>query len=83
MLFSIEQQVNLNYRAKVVLTGQNGVGKSVFLEKIKNKQLAGFYNPKIKIGYFKQNIMTSQTDESLFASLLLPVCLIIVQLCKF
>ena len=69
MLFSIEQQVNLNYRAKVVLTGQNGVGKSVFLEKIKNKQLAGFYNPKIKIGYFNQNIMTSQTDESLFASL--------------
>jgi len=55
--------------AKVVLTGQNGVGKSVFLEKIKNKQLVGFYNPKIKIGYFNQNIVTSQTDESLFDSL--------------
>ncbi|WP_338200226.1 ATP-binding cassette domain-containing protein [Lactobacillus rizhaonensis] len=68
-LFTIEQQVNLDYMAKVVLTGQNGVGKSVFLEKIKNKQLAGFYNPKIKIGYFNQNIMTSQTDESLFDSL--------------
>ena len=68
-LFNITQEVNLAYRSKVVLTGQNGVGKTVFLKKIKNKQLTGFYNPKLKIGYFNQNLVASQTDKTLLDSL--------------
>ena len=68
-LFNITQEVNLAYRSKVVLTGQNGIGKTVFLKKIKNKQLTGFYNPKLKIGYFNQNIVVSQTDKTLLDSL--------------
>lgn len=68
-LFNITQEVNLAYRSKVVLTGQNGIGKTVFLKKIKNKQLTGFYNPKLKIGYFNQNIVASQTDKTLLDSL--------------
>ena len=68
-LFNITQEVNLAYGSKVVLTGQNGVGKTVFLKKIKNRQLTGFYNSKLKIGYFNQNIVTSQTDKTLLDSL--------------
>ena len=68
-LFNITQEVNLAYRSKVVITGQNGIGKTVFLKKIKNKQLTGFYNPKLKIGYFNQNIVASQTDKTLLDSL--------------
>ena len=68
-LFSITQEANLTYSSKVVLTGQNGVGKTVFLKKIKNRQLTGFYNSKLKIGYFNQNIITSQTDKTLLDSL--------------
>ena len=68
-LFNITQEVNLAYGSKVVLTGQNGIGKTVFLKKIKNKQLTGFYNPKLKIGYFNQNIVASQTDKTLLDSL--------------
>ena len=68
-LFSITQEANLTYSSKVVLTGQNGIGKTVFLKKIKNRQLTGFYNSKLKIGYFNQNIVTSQTDKTLLDSL--------------
>ena len=68
-LFNITQEVNLVYGSKVVLTGQNGIGKTVFLKKIKNRQLTGFYNSKLKIGYFNQNIVTSQTDKTLLDSL--------------
>ena len=68
-LFNITQEVNLTYSSKVVLTGQNGIGKTVFLKKIKNRQLTGFYNSKLKIGYFNQNIVTSQTDKTLLDSL--------------
>ena len=68
-LFNITQEVNLAYRSKVVLTGQNGIGKTVFLKKIKNKQLTGFYNLQLKIGYFNQNIVASQTDKTLLDSL--------------
>ena len=68
-LFNITQEVNLAYGSKVVLTGQNGIGKTVFLKKIKNKQLTGFYNPKLKIGYFNQNLVASQTDKTLLDSL--------------
>ena len=68
-LFNITQEVNLAYGSKIVLTGQNGIGKTVFLKKIKNKQLTGFYNPKLKIGYFNQNIVASQTNKTLLDSL--------------
>ena len=68
-LFGITQEANLTYSSKVVLTGQNGIGKTVFLKKIKNRQLTGFYNSKLKIGYFNQNIVTSQTDKTLLDSL--------------
>ena len=68
-LFNITQEVNLAYGSKIVLTGQNGVGKTVFLEQVKDRKLHGFYNPQLKIGYFNQNIVTSQTDKTLFDSL--------------
>jgi len=47
-LFTIEQQVNLDYMAKVVLTGQNGVGKSVFLEKSRTNNWLVFIILKLK-----------------------------------
>ncbi|AWN32985.1 MULTISPECIES: ATP-binding cassette domain-containing protein [Lactobacillus] len=68
-LFNITQEANLAYGSKIVLTGQNGVGKTVFLEQVKDRKLHGFYNPQLKIGYFNQNIVTSQTDKTLFDSL--------------
>ena len=68
-LFNLTQEVNLAYGSKVVLTGQNGVGKTVFLEQVKDRKLHGFYNPQLKIGYFNQNIVASQTDKTLFDSL--------------
>lgn len=68
-LFTIKSEVNLDYQTKVVLTGQNGVGKSVFLKKIKEEQLSGFYGPKLKMGYFDQNIVTKQTSATILYSL--------------
>ena len=68
-LFSITQEVNLAYGSKIVLTGQNGVGKTVFLEQVKDRKLEGFYNPQLKIGYFNQNIVISQTNKTLLDSL--------------
>lgn len=69
-LFAFDQEVELKYQAKAVLTGKNGAGKSVFLSQIKNRQLSGFYHPKLQIGYFSQNIIKSQSNETLLQSIM-------------
>lgn len=69
LLFALEQEVNLKYQSKVVLTGKNGVGKSAFLNQIKKRQLVGFYHPKLQIGYFAQNIIKLQSNQTLLQSI--------------
>lgn len=68
-LFTIDNEINIDFQTKVLLAGQNGVGKTVFLKQIKHRELVGYYSPKLKIGYFDQNICVKQTDQTLIASL--------------
>lgn len=70
LLFTIEQEVNLTYQNKLILTGANGVGKSVFLKELFQRKLTGFYHPQLQIGYFTQNIIKLQSDQTVLEAIM-------------
>lgn len=70
LLFTIKQEVNLTYHSKLVLTGANGVGKSVFLKELFQRQLVGFYHPQLQMGYFTQNIIKLQSDQTVLEKIM-------------
>lgn len=50
----------------MVLTGDNGTGKTTFFEKLLNKELEnGYYAKNLSIGYFSQNTVNLEMDKSI------------------
>lgn len=50
---------------KIAITGNNGVGKSMFLQQIASKAEDFTISPKVKIGYFQQKSYEFSKDETL------------------
>ncbi|MDF7672015.1 ATP-binding cassette domain-containing protein [Lactobacillus sp. ESL0701] len=69
-LFTVAHELKLQTNSKIALVGPNGSGKSVFLKKLVNKQLSGFYNLQLDSGLFNQDLTTSLTNETVLDKLL-------------
>lgn len=55
-LFQINNEIKLKNGDKLILSGKNGSGKSVFLSQLVDGKLDIWKNSKVKIGYFSQNL---------------------------
>ncbi len=42
-------QIGMTFGEKLALVGANGSGKTSFVQKLLRKELAGYYNPKLKL----------------------------------
>ncbi|MGX7347896.1 ATP-binding cassette domain-containing protein [Aerococcus vaginalis] len=49
-----------------LITGNNGVGKSTFLESLSKQQLKGYYAPELVIGYFRQDLSIDDDRQTLW-----------------
>lgn len=62
-LFSISQEIKIKSGQKIALIGPNGSGKSVFLNQLVHHRINEWVNPKVKIGFFTQNL-TNDINKS-------------------
>lgn len=63
-LFQINNEIKIKNGDKIILSGRNGSGKSVFLSQLVDGNLDFWKNPKIKIGYFGQNLFSKSKDTN-------------------
>lgn len=67
-LFQINNEIKIANGDKLVLFGENGSGKSVFLAQLVEKKLDSWRSSKAKIGYFSQNISSKAKDNNTLIS---------------
>lgn len=63
-LFQIKNEIKIKNGDKLILSGENGSGKSVFLAQLVEKKLDSWRSPKAKIGYFSQNLSSKYKDDN-------------------
>ena len=61
-LFQINNEIKIKNGDKIILSGKNGSGKSVFLSQLVDGNLDFWKNSKIKIGYFNQNLFSKSRN---------------------
>lgn len=61
-------QLGMTFGDKLALVGSNGSGKSSFVRKLISKELDGYYNPKLKIAYFSQDLTSLNEEETAFVN---------------
>lgn len=61
-------QFGMTFGDKLALVGSNGTGKTSFVRKLISKELEGYYNPKLKIGYFSQDLTSLNEEETVFVN---------------
>lgn len=61
-------QLGMTFGDKLALVGSNGCGKTSFVRKLISKELDGYYNPKLKIAYFSQNLTSLNEEETAFVN---------------
>ncbi|HFI0039584.1 TPA: ABC-F type ribosomal protection protein Vga(F) [Streptococcus suis] len=66
-LFDFPQLV-MTFGDKLALVGSNGTGKTSFVRKLISKELEGYYNPKLKIAYFSQDLTSLNEEETAFVN---------------
>ncbi|MFH6761530.1 ABC-F type ribosomal protection protein Vga(F) [Streptococcus suis] len=59
-------QIGMTFGEKLALVGANGSGKTSFVQKLLRKELAGYYNPKLKIAYFAQDLINLDEEKTVF-----------------
>ncbi|HFI0121907.1 TPA: ABC-F type ribosomal protection protein Vga(F) [Streptococcus suis] len=59
-------QLGMTFGDKLALVGSNGTGKTSFVRKLISKELEGYYNPKLKIAYFSQDLTSLNEEETAF-----------------
>ncbi|HEL2245160.1 TPA: ABC-F family ATP-binding cassette domain-containing protein [Streptococcus suis] len=57
-------QIGMTFGEKLALVGANGSGKTSFVRKLLRKELAGYYNPKLKIAYFAQDLINLDEEKT-------------------
>ncbi|HEM4954132.1 TPA: ABC-F family ATP-binding cassette domain-containing protein [Streptococcus suis] len=62
-------QIGMTFGEKLVLVGANGSGKTSFVRKLLRKELAGYYNPKLKIAYFAQDLINLDEEKTAFENI--------------
>ncbi|HEL1620378.1 TPA: ABC-F family ATP-binding cassette domain-containing protein [Streptococcus suis] len=61
-------QLGMTFGDKLALVGSNGCGKTSFVRKLISKGLEGYYNPKLKIAYFSQDLTSLNEEETAFVN---------------
>lgn len=61
-------QLGMTFGDKLALVGSNGCGKTSFVRKLISKELEGYYNPKLKIAYFSQDLTCLNEEETAFVN---------------
>lgn len=61
-------QLGMTFGVKLALVGSNGTGKTSFVRKLISKELEGYYNPKLKIAYFSQDLTSLNEEETAFVN---------------
>lgn len=61
-------QIGMTFGEKLALVGSNGTGKTSFVRKLISKELEGYYNPKLKIAYFSQDLTSLNEEETAFVN---------------
>lgn len=61
-------QLGMTFGDKLALVGSNGCGKTSFVRKLISKELKGYYNPKLKIAYFSQDLTSLNEEETAFVN---------------
>lgn len=61
-------QLGMTFGDKLALIGSNGAGKTSFVRKLISKELEGYYNPKLKIAYFSQDLTGLNEEETAFVN---------------
>ncbi|HEL2737600.1 TPA: ABC-F family ATP-binding cassette domain-containing protein [Streptococcus suis] len=59
-------QLGMTFGDKLALVGSNGTGKTSFVRKLISKELEGYYNPKLRIAYFSQDLTSLNEEETAF-----------------
>ncbi|HFI0351605.1 TPA: ATP-binding cassette domain-containing protein [Streptococcus suis] len=61
-------QLGMTFGDKLALVGSNGTGKTSFVRKLISKELEGYYNSKLKIAYFSQDLTSLNEEETAFVN---------------
>lgn len=61
-------QLGMTFGDKLTLVGSNGCGKTSFVRQLISKELEGYYNPKLKIAYFSQDLTSLNEEETAFVN---------------
>lgn len=59
-------QLGMTFGDKLALVGSNGSGKTSFVRKLISKELDGYYNSKLKIAYFSQDLTNLNEEDTSF-----------------
>lgn len=62
-------QLGMTFGDKLALVGSNGTGKTSFVRKLISKELEGYYNPKLKIVYFAQDLINLDEEKTAFENI--------------
>jgi len=66
----IKANVKLRKNKHLLLSGQNGIGKSTLLELIAKRDAEGiFISPDVRIGYYRQDFSTLDFNDTVYESL--------------
>ncbi|HEM4445761.1 TPA: ABC-F family ATP-binding cassette domain-containing protein [Streptococcus suis] len=62
-------RLGMTFGDKLALVGSNGTGKTSFVRKLISKELEGYYNPKLKIAYFAQDLINLDEEKTAFENI--------------
>lgn len=62
-------KLGMTFGDKLVLVGSNGTGKTSFVRNLISKELEGYYNPKLKIAYFAQDLINLDEEKTAFENI--------------
>ncbi|NRG60517.1 ABC-F family ATP-binding cassette domain-containing protein [Streptococcus suis] len=62
-------QLGMTFGDNLALVGANGTGKTSFVRKLISKELEGYYNPKLKIAYFAQDLINLDEEKTAFENI--------------
>lgn len=59
-------EIGMKFGDKVAIVGDNGSGKTSFVKQLLSQELLGYYNPKLRIAYFAQDLHHIDEEATAF-----------------